>query len=539
MAFFAIHGRVGRPHHSPPRFTVSPAKDRLDQIARIREGDLAEVPFAVLLYALARARRTAAIQIERGPLNKEIFLEDGVPVDCRSNLVHETLSRFMVANGHLTEAAADEAFRESLARSTRFGDVLIERRLVTAEQLMKILQQNLAHKLLDGFSWRDGRLRVTAEVAPTDSPLKVNVPQLILIGVGRFATQQQIDSSVEPLIGTPLAVHPDPPLPIAGDKLSKAHSTLLQALRRKPLRIDELAAAVGLPYEALTRHLYALTLIELVVPANRIPKPARPAASEHEPQAPERPPSRPATTGPAEAARPKTSQALRSELMELALNHRRRDVFDLLGVDPERAATTAHTRFLEFAEKFAPWSFEPELADKARDVFLAGARAYAHLCEPERRAALAARRQRPQTPPVEETARGAFRTKTELLDPEVQYRSGMKLADAGSYERAVEQLEYAADLDPQNLLYQAELAFCRYCADPGAAAVQALSELGEVTRIDPMHGLALFYTGEILRRAGSFEEAEVFLRRSVKPMAPDRRPIESLRALTRERQSRQ
>ena len=53
-------------------------------------------------------------------------LEDGVPVDCRSNLVHETLSRFMVSTGRLETGVADDAFRESVARSLRFGDVLID-----------------------------------------------------------------------------------------------------------------------------------------------------------------------------------------------------------------------------------------------------------------------------------------------------------------------------------------------------------------------------------------------------------------------------
>ncbi len=508
--------------------TLSSAE--LDRIARLHEGDLAETPFAVLLYALARARRSAAIEIRRGPLRKQVFLEDGVPVDCRSNLVSETLSRFMVSTGRLPATVAEEAFRESVAKSVRFGEILIARSLVTEGELLRILQQNLAHKLLDGFSWRDGRFRLTAETAPNEAPLKVNLPQLILIGVARFATQDQIDGSIAPLIGTGLAVNPSPPLPVADGKLPAAHRVLLEALRERPLRIDQLAAACKISYQDLTRDLYALSLIELVVPSERLPE--RP---------PVRPPAKPAADVPAAAvASASVPDALRDELVELALSHRRKDPFELLGVDPSAAGTTAHRRFLAFAEKYAPWRFEGDLAETARDLFLAGARAYAQLCDPEQRRALIAHRDRPaRTPAAAPAPRDVFRVETRLLDPETQFRAGMKLVAGGRHAQAVEQLEYAADLDPQNLQYRSELAFCRFRADPEANAIKALEELCEVTRVDPLHGLGLFYTGEILRHAGRLDDAEVFLKRAIRPMTPDRRPIDALRELTRERKALQ
>ena len=68
----------------------------LDAIARAPSGSLEEVPFAVLLFALARAERSVTLAITRQPQVKEIIIEGGVPVHCRSNLAHETLSRFMI-----------------------------------------------------------------------------------------------------------------------------------------------------------------------------------------------------------------------------------------------------------------------------------------------------------------------------------------------------------------------------------------------------------------------------------------------------------
>jgi hypothetical protein len=512
---------------------MSPLNNQLDRIAKLYDGDLGETPFAVLLWGLARARRTVAIEIRRGPLLKEIFLEDGVPVDCRSNLVHETLSRFMVSTGRLDEATATDAFRESLARSVRFGDVLIERELVSAEELLKILQQNLAHKLLDGFSWRDGSFRLTTSDPDRDSPLKVNVVQLVLIGVSRFATQEQIDGSIAPLIGTRLAVNTSPVFPVDEIKLPAGHKPLVEALQTSPMRIDELASATGIPYPDLTRSLYALSLIEMVVPVDKVSKQARDGLTAA-PRRPTAAPTRPATRKPAR----EVPEEVRKELMELVLNHRRKDPFDLLGVDPEQMASTAHLCFLKFAEKFAPWQFEEGLAENARDVFLAGARAYAQVCDPDRRSALLKERKKaiPAAPMAKTT--NQFRVETDLLDADKQFQEGLQFAKSGDLSRALNQLEFASDLDPQNAVYRSELAFCRFRLDPDANAKRAAEELSEAIRLDPHCGLALYYSGEILRRVGRFDEAEVFLKRALKPMAPDRRPVDALRALTQERRTK-
>lgn len=502
----------------------------LDRIAHLDKGDLSEIPFAVMLYALARSKRTTSLRIQRGPLQKEILFEDGVPVDCRSNLVHETLSRFMVSTGRLDETTAATLFNESVLRSVRFGDVLIEKKIIGAEDLIKILQQNLAHKLLDGFSWLDGNFLFTPMADKVDSPLKVNVPNLILIGVGRFATQEQIDSSTGPLIGTPLALNDAPAFPVEELKLSKAYSSLIEVLQTGPSRIDELAAKIGIQYEELTRLLYALTLIEIVVPADQVSSLNAPPAKA--------PPQRKAQTLPQGAAEvptkaPLVSPQIREEIMELALNHRRKSAAELLEVEAGADNEIVGRRFIAFAEKYAPWQFDTQLSEKARDVFLAGVRAYTKLIAA---GAVTAGKptQQKTVPAASEKPTDQFRIKTELLDPVVQFEKGMKLVEGGSYRQAVVQLEFAADVDPQNLLYKTELAYCRYLVDP-ADARPALEGLRETLRIDPSYGLALYYSGEILRQNGLFDEAESFLKRALKPMAPDRRPVDALRQLTKDR----
>ncbi len=499
-------------------------RDRLAAIAALPEGTLREVPFAVLLHALAVTGRSGLLSIERPPLHKEIVLEAGVPVDCRSNLAHETLGRFMVAVGKLDDLGLNRALADSLQKDLPLGQVLLDQRLVTPEELERILQQNLAKKLLDGFSWREGSFRLVDESPAVVSPLKVNVPQLIVLGVTRFADQGQVDAAVGPLVGKRLQLNPDVFYALDDVRFTPRQRAVLDAFA-EPRRMDEVAAATGIPAGELSRLLFALATIGAVAAS----RPAAPATAGKVPTPP----------APASSSTPPTHPAVAPEdLTRVFLEHRRRDAFELLDVNEEVGPAELAARYLELARRFAPWAQDPALADKAEAVFLALARAYAGLVHPDSRKRLIEdRRARAQEKASfkdesqREFDRDRFRIKTDLLDPAVQFADGRLLMTAGEFQRALAQLAYAANLDPQNGEYRAELAWCRLRTEPVTGARRAAEELTDAIRIDPRCGLASYYLGQVLRQLGRTADAEVQLRRAIKLMAPDRRPIEALKAM--------
>jgi tetratricopeptide (TPR) repeat protein len=174
-----------------------------------------------------------------------------------------------------------------------------------------------------------------------------------------------------------------------------------------------------------------------------------------------------------------------------------------------------------------------DLSEKARDLFLAGARAYSEISDREQRETLLFRRKTLR----EERARKApsmHQIKTDLLDSEAQFKKGKAALEAGRHKEALMLLEFAADCDPQNSLYAAELAWCRFLLSD-AAAPRAIKELQETLRRDPNCGLAAYYAGEISRETGFYEDAENYFRRAIKLMSPDRRPIDALKLLSTER----
>ncbi len=528
-----------------------PTPERLEEIARLREGNLSEVSVAPLLLAHALRQHTLVLEVRRRQVWKRILFENGVPVDCRSNLTHETLGRYMVLDGKLSEEDFTACLSRSAARGVPLGEILLEHGLVSAMDLFRILQQNLAKKLLDLFTWNEGEFRWLDEPATSESSLKVKVPQLILTGVARFAPQEEVDMSVAPLVGKKLVLHPKPPVPLEELRLNKHQGQLAEALR-PGRRMGELAEATGLPVDEITRLLYALCILGVVVPSDTLPKDLAPSLSGtgsfqrpvltpppvHSPVPPAAPAPAPAVSTVAIRAvpdlSPQDAERRRNEVMQAYLSYRRQDAFDLLGVSEDATQPIFDARFLGFSRRFAPWELDAaDLSEKARDLFLAGARAYAELSDREQRDTLLFRRKTLRDERARKPA-ASFAIKTDLLDAEAQYKKGKALMDTGKVREALMLLEFAADCDPQNSLYAAELAYCRFL-NTTAHADRAIKELQETLRRDPNCGIAAFYAGEIHRQVGSADEAEAHLRRAIKLMSPDRRPIEALKALSTER----
>ncbi len=519
-----------------------PNAEQLRAISQMTKGDLGEIRFPVLLHALAVHTRTVVLSIERRQLKKEIILENGIPVDCNSNLLQDTLGKFMVARGAINDAQNHETLKKSATTGKPFTDIIVADGLVNASELYKILQQNLAKKLLDAFSWRSGTFHVSSDLPPVDSPLKVRAPQLVLTGISKFAPEDEIATEIEALRGQKkILINPRPPFPLKELRLSKDHKEIV-GLVSVGKTLDELESESGLEKARVLRALYALAVIGVALPEDwLITVDATPdmdfASGVEEEVVDTSQTLRP--LGSVEAAEktmtPQHVETLRDELMEVYLRYRKQDAFDLLGIDAEATREQVEKGYLQYSERFAPWKFEQPgletLIDKAHDLFIAGGQAFGELCNPETRNSLVARRSSAFTKhqAIPEEARNAFAIKSNLLDSETQFKKGIKLMEAGNFAEALEQLQFAHDCEPQNSDYRAELAFCRYRKDPEIEKPGALQELHETIRIDPECGLALCYAGMIFGEAGEFAAAEPRLQKAIKLMQPDRRPIDALR----------
>jgi Domain of unknown function (DUF4388) len=521
-----------------------PKHEQLLAISQMTKGDLGEIPFPVLLQALAMHHRSVVLSIERRQVSKNIVLENGVPIDCQSNLLQDTLGKFMVGRGDITEEQNLQLLSTSATTGKSFTDLLVSEAIVTPHEVYKILQQNLAKKLLDAFTWRSGTFHVSTVLPDLDSPLKVNAPQLVLTGISKFAPETEIADAMAPFEDTKFFINPRPPFSFKELRLSKDHQEVL-ALVSLGKKVAELVSESGRDRPRVLRVLYSLAVIGAALPEDWIQggrgvesgsAPDMDFAADGEPE-PEREPVPAAFGGGGGALSPPPPVGdlveLRNQVMETYLRYRKLDAFDLLGIPADATRDRWEQAFIDYSEKFLPAKFRnPELQnmeEKARDLFLAGGRAFGELQNPETRNSLIARRDNPVRQLSSEEARNAFAIKSNLLDSETQFRKGIALVKQQKFADALELLQFAHDCEPQNAVYRAELANCRYRKEPAIEGKNCIDFLRETVRIDPECGLAYYYAGVITAETGELSEAEPLLQRAIKLMAPDRRPIDALK----------
>lgn len=508
---------------------------RPSEILASREGTIAETPLALLLQALHAEGRTVTLRLELRALEKRIQLEEGSPVACRSNLLHETLGKFLVEKGKLTEEQYQEALRESVESGKRMGEVLVGRKRLTPFDLYKLMQANLALRILDAFRWTEARWRLLDETEPAELALKVNPAQLVLTGSAGFLPFEVVASHLAFTDEQRFALAPSPPHALSALKLSPKEAKLAQVLRRRPT-FDEAVRESGLDVEEAMRRLYALAVLGIVDFAEAVPERAQPAAT---PPAPAPAPAGPPAAAAAPEPAPETDDpALRDALVAAYFEHRSKDPFDLLGVGDAATPAEARAAFLALADRFSPLRLRSEdLREKAESLLAARARAYGALADAEqaalwrkRRAAAAEKKKGAARPSTAEQ----FRISTDLLDASTQFGEGKRRLAGGNPRGALEQFQYAADIEP-SALHRAHVAWARYLTDPARFGALALSELSGIVRSDPGCARAHFFAGEIHRAAGAFAQAEEAFRLAQRADPSDRRSQELALEMMRSR----
>jgi len=501
------------------------------------EGALSERPFPLLLRAVLAEGRTVALELRRNQLEKRLTFEDGWPVGCRSNLLHETLGRHLVDRGRLTEAQCHEALAISARDGEPLGEVLVKRGWLSPFDLYKSMQQSTARKVIDCFTWTDAKYRFVGAPPSAETPLRMNPAQLILAGATTVLPFEVVAQGLTFFDGQRFARVPVVPEECADLKLSSRDQRVLTLLGKRPT-FEELVATSKLPSEEVLRRLYAFGLLGMVAFADDVAEAApvsesgavllKPAPAPVAPEAAE-PTVHPE---PDDAPPDAELEARRNVVMDAFLKHRTQDAFELLGLTTKATVPEIRRAYFAFSEKFRPADFTGPLAsvvDKVEELAIAGARAVAALTDHEGRTLAIERHLRKKRESKERRDVGdAFKIKTTLLDAGEQYREGAALMKDGSWDAAVRSLEYACDIDSTRARYRADLGWARFHWQP-ASPDKALADLAKALRIDPACDLAHFYEGRIHERSGELAKAEESYRKAIKSKPDERRYTDALK----------
>jgi hypothetical protein len=491
------------------------------ELLKVREGTLAETPLPLLLHAILCEQRTCTLELKAKGIEKHILIEEGSPVACRSNLLHETLGRFLVERGKLTEDQYSVVFAEVMRTGGHMGELLVAKGMLSASDLYKQLQANLARKILDCFRWPDARYRLFEGADSQETAVKMNALQLLITGITSFLPFDVVASHLVFSDEQAFALVHNPPHPVSELRLSARDTKLLHALKQRP-PFAQILQRTGLDTEEGFRKLYWLCVLGLVDFSEAVPlnPPVPTSASEPAPTpAPVKETAVKETAGASDGTPPDEPAAFKDALAQAYLDHRVKDPFDLLSVPEDVNAAALRKAFLSAADRVSPMRcVTAESREKAEAVLCAYARAFAALSDADQAEMWRKRRQNgreSKAAPLRSAAAAQFRISTTLLDARWQFGEAKQRLEAGNIRGALEYFQYACDIEPKGI-YKAHLAWARYLVNPVVHVRLALTELADVIKTEPDCEFAHFFSGEIYKSQKSWSMAEESYRRAAK-----------------------
>src|SRR5579863_9913377 len=125
-------------------------------------GTLKRTPLARVLQRLYATRATGSLLLLRDSTKKIVVLADGYPVSVRSNLLSECLGQILLEKRLITGQALAASVARMQKEKRQQGQILVEMGALSPYNLQRALVEQVEAKLLEIFSWPDGKFMFKA-----------------------------------------------------------------------------------------------------------------------------------------------------------------------------------------------------------------------------------------------------------------------------------------------------------------------------------------------------------------------------------------
>ena len=486
-------------------------------------GRLSETPLPRLLLDLQRARLSGSITLRQGRIAKRVQLREGAPVLVESSRADESLISLLLEQGKIQTGQRERAL--ALMRSRRCKELaaLLALKALAPRDLLLALRDQAKRILLDCFTWSSGEFELSREEAPApeSQPLQIDLLALAQEGIAAHWPAHQTLTT----LGERVSQYPRPgplfaqarrslvqddPLRALLDSLDGTQTTWA-ALQRvgSPAALAAfwvLDAVGALEYsaeapgsaEALSGGEAGSQMeIEIAVPGEgeAAPKAAAEAGEER-------------ATGAEAAADLSDSEraGLRDEVREKHARLREISFYELLGV--ARRATPAQIKkaYIKAAKRLHPDALARfglgELKREANEVFAEIAKAHATLLDDKQRRSYDASLDGHSEVDAQQVAQA-----------EALYRKGDILLRAGNFSGALDFLQAATRLWPEESDYQSAYGWALHRKNPPESE-RAREHLEKAIALRSDNAEAHRRLGLVLKALGEDEAARAALARA-------------------------
>lgn len=477
------------------------------------EGTLASHPLPALLLALHRTRFEGVLELTRDKTHKEVTFHQGQPVLSESNVQSETLGLQLIDQGIIDRAAHQRVSEFMERKGCKEGVALLALELLKPKELFIALKEQVRRRLLEAFAWADGQYKLgeVEELKQEVQPLRSDLLALVHEGLANHWTPDRLLTDLTPFIER---------YPVRNKAFDELEQRLSPDEEVTPLldAIDgtrSLGTAIGSGFNSV-RVLAGAWMLACGAFASfeDEPLPSRDedavdgeaedifeieVVTKSDADAGEAAANAPEDAGDADELSP-AAQEMRDEVFALLEDLEERSLYEMLGVGEDATDGEIRKAYFKAAKRFHPDALNhlglASIKEEAARVFARIAEANDVLRDAAKRADYDAR-QASDEPMVDTHA---------LAQAETFYRKGEILVRMGDFRGALEYLENAVELWPDECEYQSALGWALY-KQPQADVPRALEHLEKAVELDSEQAVALFRLGMVLRAAGEEERA--------------------------------
>lgn len=505
------------------------------------QGQLREHPLPRLLLELAQARFGGALTLQRDRVGKRFLFHQGAPVFAESNLASESLGIQLMDAGRIDRAAFNRAASHIERTGTKEGAAFLELGMLEPKELFTALKNQIRTRLLECFGWTQGEFFVdaTSETPADAQPFRLDTLRVVQEGLETYWSGERIYADLAERMDSFPGTSPafaQISSRLASDDAVQALYEALDGRRNlwkviQSARSQRALAAVWV-LDAMGAMVYRDSAaesessgeptprdVEIVLEGPKRSTVPLPRAEAADAQAQDPPPSstgidalrREIAAATADAAareekpaqeKPRASAAVETLCAEIdgkfaeLEEAERPDHYSLLGVEPNAEPAAIKRAYLMAAKTYHPdalarLGLDPALRDRAARVFAEIGKAHAVLSDPE------SRRGYDTTRAENSTDLDAER----LAQAETLYRKGDILLRQGNFRGALEFLEPAVNLWPEECAYQSALGWALFKKAPPELE-RAQEHLELAARIDPDDPETQIRLSAVLRELG-------------------------------------
>lgn len=493
------------------------------------EGSFADVQFPQLLLDLYRSRHSGPLELTRNKTTKRITFHEGSPIHSESNLTNESLGIQLIDQGELSRKDHQRVSSYMERKQCKEGVALLALELLEPKGLFLALKEQVRRRILETFAWSDGQYRLleAEEIKKEVQPLRSDPLALIREGLLNHWTPDRLLADLTDYIEL---------FPIRTKAFDDAEQLLARNEELTALldRIDgtrTLGETIGTGFNSpqVLATIWILTRGRLIrfresaqnceteepdeeIFATEIEIEVSTGAKGHSVSRENRSDRLAEPAG--ESTRiTKAAKVMRGEVLDLLEGLRERNFYELLRISENAGDGEVRKAYFAAAKRFHPDALThlglTDIKEQAAQVFARIAEANDVLRDPQKRSNYDARG----------NAEELMIDTRALAQAESAYRKGEILIRMGDFRGALEYLEPAVELWPDECEYQSALGWALH-RQPKPDPERALVHLETAVELNDSNAVALFRLGTVLRAAGDGERSARYLAQA-KMIDPD------------------